>query len=278
MVTDVSRVEILRGSGSSLYGTNAIGGVINVITDDGGGRTRGNVLLEGGGLGMFRGRAQMAGGSGDGRVAYSAGVSHLNVTEGVDGDDPARDTSGQGRLSFRLSPTVQLVGRVFAVNGFSKLNSSPEAFSGLPPGVINAVALPTRVLERYQSGTPLADLPLGGATYIPAADDPDSTRAANFFTGALTLLGQPSARFGYTLGYQGVVTYSRYGNGPAGTGYQPVGNTYSDYGGRIQTVNGQAKYQLGEHNSSLLDTNLKVKACTRGLPLSYPQSQIHPQM
>src|SRR6185295_15135312 len=28
--TDIDHVEILRGSGSSLYGTNAIGGVINV--------------------------------------------------------------------------------------------------------------------------------------------------------------------------------------------------------------------------------------------------------
>ncbi|MGH9883860.1 MAG: TonB-dependent receptor plug domain-containing protein, partial [Pyrinomonadaceae bacterium] len=32
IVTDVSRVEVLRGSGSSLYGTNAIGGVINLVT------------------------------------------------------------------------------------------------------------------------------------------------------------------------------------------------------------------------------------------------------
>lgn len=37
IVTDVSRVEVLRGSGSSLYGTNAIGGVINLVTDEGGG-------------------------------------------------------------------------------------------------------------------------------------------------------------------------------------------------------------------------------------------------
>src|SRR5208282_3157853 len=43
LFTDVNRVEVLSGSGSSLYGTNAIGGVINVITDEGGGRTRGRV-------------------------------------------------------------------------------------------------------------------------------------------------------------------------------------------------------------------------------------------
>ena len=62
LFTDASRVEVMNGSGSSLYGTNAIGGVINVITDEGGGRTRGSVLLEGGSLGTFRGKAQLAGG------------------------------------------------------------------------------------------------------------------------------------------------------------------------------------------------------------------------
>jgi vitamin B12 transporter len=35
VVTDASRIEILRGSGSSLYGTDAIGGVVNIITDQG---------------------------------------------------------------------------------------------------------------------------------------------------------------------------------------------------------------------------------------------------
>jgi outer membrane cobalamin receptor len=34
-LTDASRVEVLRGSGSSLYGTSALGGVVNVVTDEG---------------------------------------------------------------------------------------------------------------------------------------------------------------------------------------------------------------------------------------------------
>ena len=79
MVTDVSRVEVLRGSGSSLYGTNAIGGVINIVTDEGGGPFHGNLLAEGGGLGLFRGRARSAGGAAKDAVVYSAGFSQLNV-------------------------------------------------------------------------------------------------------------------------------------------------------------------------------------------------------
>ncbi len=63
IVTDISRIEVLRGSGSSLYGSNAVGGVVNVVTNEGGGPIHGSVLGEGGGLGLFRTRAQLAGGT-----------------------------------------------------------------------------------------------------------------------------------------------------------------------------------------------------------------------
>ena len=59
LAVNPSRVEVLNGAGSSLYGTSAIGGVVNIVTDDGGGRTRGSVLAEGGSLGTMRGRAQV---------------------------------------------------------------------------------------------------------------------------------------------------------------------------------------------------------------------------
>src|SRR6266850_750877 len=126
IVTDVSRVEVLRGSGSSLYGSNAIGGVVNLVTDEGGGPFHGALLAEGGGLGMFRGRAQAAGGFRNNTIVYSAGFSHLNVTRGVDGEDEARNTSGQGRILFRPSPTTTLSGRIYAANSRLQLNNSPQ--------------------------------------------------------------------------------------------------------------------------------------------------------
>lgn len=51
LLLDLDRVEILRGSGSSLYGTHSMGGVLNLVTDPGGGPLRGSFLAEGGGQG-----------------------------------------------------------------------------------------------------------------------------------------------------------------------------------------------------------------------------------
>ena len=57
------RVEVLRGSGSSLYGTNAVGGVVNIVSREGGSPTRGDAQIEAGSLGHFRARGAISGGA-----------------------------------------------------------------------------------------------------------------------------------------------------------------------------------------------------------------------
>ncbi len=77
VATDAGRIEVMNGAGSSLYGTNAIGGVLNILTEEGGGRTRGSVLAEGGSLGSARARAQVAGALAGERIQYSAGLATI---------------------------------------------------------------------------------------------------------------------------------------------------------------------------------------------------------
>ncbi len=223
LFTDWSRVEVMNGAGSSLYGTNAIGGVLNILTDEGGGRTRGSVLAEGGSLGTMRGRARMAGAAVGNRLQYSGGLAYVNVTRGVDGDDPFRDTSAQGRIAYHVSGSTVVRARWFAADSFAKLNSSPLQSGVLPAsGIIAAVPF---------------------ATFLPGANDPDSTRAGRFLSGALALEGQPLAKLNYSLSFQTLVSSRRYGNGPAGAGFQPFGNQRSVYDGRIQTGNAQIHYR-----------------------------------
>ena len=85
MIADLDRIEVMRGAGSSLYGTNATGGVVNMITQAGGGRTRGSVLAEGGSLAMFRGLADLAGSFRQDALQYSLGLSHFDVLYGIYG-------------------------------------------------------------------------------------------------------------------------------------------------------------------------------------------------
>ena len=249
VLTDTARIEVLRGAGSSLYGTDATGGVVNIVTDEGGGRTRGSLAIDGGALGSVRGTAHLAGGLFHDRVQYSTGLTHWNVTRGVDDDSPARNTSGQGQVTIRLSPIAWVSGRVYAGDTFGFVRISPRAVGTLPStGIVDAVALPLPQEHPYESGTSISKLALGSATFLPAAFDPDSTRAGSFFTGALRFTTQPSSRFGFTAQYQDLHTARDYGNGPAGPGSQPAGNSLSQYIGRIQTADARIDAALGRNN------------------------------
>ncbi len=82
----IDRVEIIRGPGSSLYGTNAFLAVLNVITVSGRNLKGGELSGSGGSYNAWSGRA-----TGGGKTA--SGVEYL-VSGGY------RDTDGRERLSF----------------------------------------------------------------------------------------------------------------------------------------------------------------------------------
>ena len=75
---DIERIEIIRGPGSAIYGANAFGGVINIITRAPGDVSQQNqVSLSGGTAGLARGSVNLAGR--DDRLAWktTAGVQQL---------------------------------------------------------------------------------------------------------------------------------------------------------------------------------------------------------
>src|SRR6185436_628343 len=156
---DTERIEVLRGTGSSIYGSNAIGGVVNLVTDEGGGPLHGEVRAEGGGLGTMRGLARLAGGAHDGKLSFSMGLQHLNVTRGVDGDDRFRNSSAQGSLQVRPAKSVSLTARLWTGNSFAQINSTPFAApaSVLPPrGPIEAMPVSLDVQHRIEAGLPFS--------------------------------------------------------------------------------------------------------------------------
>jgi vitamin B12 transporter len=89
----VERVEILKGSQSTLYGSDAVAGVINIITRKGGNKPFNvSAHLSGGSYGTFKGSAGI-----DGKIkntSYNVMYTHLRS----DGISSAYDTSGKAHF------------------------------------------------------------------------------------------------------------------------------------------------------------------------------------
>jgi vitamin B12 transporter len=79
LTQDISRVEVLRGPQSGLYGSDAIGGVINVITKAGSGPAQFTAGIEGGSFDTFNQNAGISG-SAD-QFHYVANLQHLHSGE-----------------------------------------------------------------------------------------------------------------------------------------------------------------------------------------------------
>ena len=82
---NVERVEVVRGPGSVVYGSAAMGGVVNVITRKGSGIPSGEVAVESGSWDAIKGRALASGGLFGDKVGFSIagrGVHHGNYEMG----------------------------------------------------------------------------------------------------------------------------------------------------------------------------------------------------
>lgn len=249
-VVDLGRAEFLRGSGSSLYGSNAIAGAVSLNSNQGGGPAHGALRAEGGGLGLFRGTANIAGGAAGDRFTYSGGFSQLNVTRGVRGKTPNRNTSGQVFSTINLAPTVSLSGRLWGSNAFQRLVVSPQfpasVVANFPEsGVVRAVALPDSQISLLERGEPFN---AGNATFVPAIADPDASRESSFLTGALIFRQELSPNTAWRMSYQGVDTNRASLNGPLGLDFQPSGNEKSDFDGRTDLVQIRLDTRAGNAN------------------------------
>ena len=248
---NASRIEVLRGSGSSLYGSNAVGGAVNMVTDPGGSPMHGQIQAEGGGLGFLRGRATMAGGWLKNRLTYSGGFSHINVLSGVDTNDRMRSTGGQAFLRYDLTPSLKLTGRFYGSDDFVQNNVSPTT-TGIPAanfpasGVIVGIPLAAGQVLNLNAGRPVS---YGNATYIPGRDDPDNRRTSRFGTSAFRA-EQVWSRVTLQASYQHLTTNRVFATGPAGGGFQPIATSITNPGGASDVIDGRVtlrpihQYQL----------------------------------
>lgn len=96
---DVERIEIVRGPASVTYGSDAVTGVVRIITRQGRGRTHGTAAVESGTFGSVLGRADASGSSG--KLAWSLGGSSSTTDGTYEFNNQFHNSEGTGRLVWR---------------------------------------------------------------------------------------------------------------------------------------------------------------------------------
>jgi vitamin B12 transporter len=119
---NIEKIEILRGPQSTLYGSDAMAGIINIITKKGNGKPSYLLDLEGGSLNTIKGLAGTSGsyGQADFSVTFSKtksdGISEADASFGNTEPDGYDDYNISSRLGWTINPDIKL-------NAYAQFNS-----------------------------------------------------------------------------------------------------------------------------------------------------------
>ena len=122
LIGDISRIEILRGAQSTLYGSDAIGGVINVVTADPTRKAAVSASLEGGSHDTGAGTLTLGGVSDSlmwrvsGNYYGTSGIPTFDSYLGGRRDCASQIAGGAGQLRYELTPALELDLRGYVVS------------------------------------------------------------------------------------------------------------------------------------------------------------------
>ncbi|CAI8792359.1 TonB-dependent vitamin B12 receptor [Methylocaldum szegediense] len=141
-IDQIERIEIVRGPRSSLYGSETIGGVIQIFTRKGGKGLRPYVSFGAGSHSMYKATGGISGG--DDRVWYSLNGSRLE-TRGFNAcagrpfnlggggcftrqpdDDGYRNTSGSARAGYRFDNGLEIEGNLLHAEGDNEFDGTTQ--------------------------------------------------------------------------------------------------------------------------------------------------------
>ena len=228
-LTSVSRVEVLRGSGSSLYGTNAIGGTVNFITPTAPRGWHGQVSGAVGGLGFGRFRGNTSYGADDGKFGFNVGGSRTAYTKGIDGADNASNTNFQPRFDFKPTDKTSISARLYYSDARVRLNSNPDTTSDPP-------ATNSSIIDAIE-----------GMNFVADSDDPNAVQESRALNGTVSFTHLLSTKFWLSGYYSGLQTKRRNDSGSSSShndGEIQTAHANFNFASRFQSI--KAGYEL-EH-------------------------------
>jgi len=125
MVDNVERIEVVRNPQSTLYGSDAMGGVINIITKKGKGKPTATLSAEGGTFDTYRGVGSTAGEWGI--ANFSASVSRFD-SDGQLTNDDYRNTTFSARLGVDLFERASISWTSRYIDSVKGLPINPNEF------------------------------------------------------------------------------------------------------------------------------------------------------
>src|SRR5499426_2069926 len=176
LTTDnTERIEVLRGACGTLYGSQAIGGVINIISKRGQGPLDVGVSLQGGNGWTNRQVATVRGGVGD--LGYSLSVGHLASDGFQSVNDDYHNLSTSARLDYQVTENANLTGIFHFINTRVGLFNNNNFASTADPNARQATTQYVGKLEWAQKIMANWDYRIFGAIYKEHdkfSDDVDS--------------------------------------------------------------------------------------------------------
>lgn len=154
----IERIEVVPGPLSAVYGSDALGGVINIITRRGSTKPNQQIELAGGRFGHFRTRLQAQGQLGD--MDYALSAAYLDNGEPVEGSD-FRNVTWHANLGLPLSDLMEV--RWLARYSRSDSEVFPDASGGPELAVFRDSE--EREIEELVLGMTLDHDPLSWWTY-----------------------------------------------------------------------------------------------------------------